>query len=179
MNIFALHIDPAIAAQLHCDKHVIKMITETTQILSTNFSILGLAPAIETHSKNTLYKPYNPNHRCVKWARDTTGNLYWTAELLRALILEYEYRYGPDYSKFVKARQLTPYFQIYSKQLFFADDPESRNRTPFVMAMPEQYQQADPVLAYQAYYREEKARFAVWTKRPIPDFMFTKPGNVL
>lgn len=35
MNIFMLHDDPKLAAQYHCDKHVIKMATEYSQILCT------------------------------------------------------------------------------------------------------------------------------------------------
>ena len=35
MNIFFLDKDPKIAAQLQCDKHVVKMILETAQMLST------------------------------------------------------------------------------------------------------------------------------------------------
>ena len=33
MNIFFLHILPQVCAQMHIDKHVIKMILETTQLL--------------------------------------------------------------------------------------------------------------------------------------------------
>ena len=33
MNIFFLHRDPRIAARYHCDKHVIKMIIESAQML--------------------------------------------------------------------------------------------------------------------------------------------------
>ena len=35
MNIFCLHEDPKIAAQMSCDKHVVKMILESAQLLST------------------------------------------------------------------------------------------------------------------------------------------------
>ena len=35
MNIFFLDKDPKIAAQMQCDKHVVKMILETAQMLST------------------------------------------------------------------------------------------------------------------------------------------------
>ena len=35
MNIFYLDRDPVVAAQLMCDKHVVKMILESAQILST------------------------------------------------------------------------------------------------------------------------------------------------
>ena len=35
MNIFILHKDPIKAAQDQCDKHVVKMIVESAQMLST------------------------------------------------------------------------------------------------------------------------------------------------
>ena len=35
MNIFILDNDPVIAAQMQCDKHVVKMIVESAQMLST------------------------------------------------------------------------------------------------------------------------------------------------
>ena len=35
MNIFFLHKDPSRAAKAQCDKHVVKMILETAQMLST------------------------------------------------------------------------------------------------------------------------------------------------
>lgn len=40
MNIFYLDRDPALAARYHCDKHVIKMILETGQLLSTAHRLL-------------------------------------------------------------------------------------------------------------------------------------------
>ena len=35
MNIFVLDTNPITAAQMQCDKHVVKMVLETAQILST------------------------------------------------------------------------------------------------------------------------------------------------
>ena len=40
MNIFVLDKDPHIAAQMHCDKHVPKMIVESAQMLSTAHRLL-------------------------------------------------------------------------------------------------------------------------------------------
>ena len=40
MNIFYLHSDPALAAEMHCDKHVVKMILEYAQMLSTAHRVL-------------------------------------------------------------------------------------------------------------------------------------------
>ena len=35
MNIFAINENPIVAAQEQCDKHVVKMIVESAQMLST------------------------------------------------------------------------------------------------------------------------------------------------
>ena len=40
MNLFILHNDPVIAAQMQCDKHVVKMIIESAQMLSTAHRVL-------------------------------------------------------------------------------------------------------------------------------------------
>ena len=40
MNIFILDTDPIVAAQLQCDKHVVKMIVESAQMLSTAHRML-------------------------------------------------------------------------------------------------------------------------------------------
>ena len=57
MNIFHLHKDPKICAEYHCDKHVVKMILETAQMLSTaiNEHSMGIA-------QDRLYKPAYPKH---------------------------------------------------------------------------------------------------------------------
>ena len=39
MNIFYLHEVPEIAAKMHCDKHVVKMVLESGQMLSTCFRL--------------------------------------------------------------------------------------------------------------------------------------------
>ena len=40
MNIFYLHKDPEVSAKMHCDKHVVKMIIEYAQMLSTAHRML-------------------------------------------------------------------------------------------------------------------------------------------
>ena len=40
MNIFVLNKDPVLAAQEQCDKHVVKMIVESAQMLSTAHRML-------------------------------------------------------------------------------------------------------------------------------------------
>jgi len=40
MNLFILHEDPVIAAQMQCDKHIPKMVVESGQMLSTAHRVL-------------------------------------------------------------------------------------------------------------------------------------------
>ena len=40
MNIFALHTDPQTCAEMHCDKHVVKMILEHAQLMCTAHRVL-------------------------------------------------------------------------------------------------------------------------------------------
>ena len=71
MNIFFVHKDPVIAAQSLCDKHVVKMVLETAQILCT---------AIHNSSNGDIKPPYRPthkNHPCVKWAGLSGANFDW------------------------------------------------------------------------------------------------------
>ena len=52
MNIFYLHNDPTECAKLHTDKHVVKMILESAQMLSTAHHISFL------YSKNLTEKDF-------------------------------------------------------------------------------------------------------------------------
>lgn len=66
MNIFVLDYNPKLAAQYHCDKHVVKMILESTQIVCSVANELG----IETPYETTHY-----NHPCTVWARESRNVL--------------------------------------------------------------------------------------------------------
>ena len=61
MNIFALDIDVQKAAEYHCDKHVVKMILESAQMISTVFD------KYDEHQSYML-KPCFQNHPCTLWA---------------------------------------------------------------------------------------------------------------
>lgn len=155
MNIFALDTDPRIAAQMHADKHVVKMITETAQILSTAAHVLDIAEPYQ------LYKPTHAHHPCVLWAAKSSGNYGWLVALLGALLKEYDHRYGKP-GKFVHARALLPVFET------LASFVPAGERTPFALAMPEDCQGIDPVNSYRRYYMEHKAHLHSWTNRSTP-----------
>ena len=63
MNIFYLHPDPETCAQYHCDKHVVKMILEYSQMLSTAHHECDGVPGF------LCYKPTHKNHPCAVWVR--------------------------------------------------------------------------------------------------------------
>lgn len=151
MNIFFLDKDPVKAAQYHCNKHVVKMIVETLQILSAVHHRYG------THVTG-MYKPTHAHHPCTIWAGDSTLHYKWTVQLLLALLYEYTHRYG----KIHKGFAMYPLFVKPPRSM-----PTLTWQTP-AKAMPEHLRKTTVVNAYRRYYIEHKAHFAVWTNRPIP-----------
>ena len=64
MNIFYLSRDPHEAARLQCDRHVVKMILETAQMLCTAHRYLD---GDERADKLGMYKTAHLNHPSTKW----------------------------------------------------------------------------------------------------------------
>jgi hypothetical protein len=149
MNIFALDKDPLIAAQMMCDKHVVKMILEGCQMLSTVHSLDTVQD-----NKITLYKPCFHNHPCTIWARASKSNYYWLANHTFELTNEYSSRY---YGKIHKSTDMAYWFTKNAPS-----NLPNTICTDFAQAMPEQYKNVDGVTAYRAYYLGEKAKFAKW-----------------
>ena len=145
MNIFVLEDDPIKSAQSQCDKHVVKMILETAQMLCTVAHRQGFdAPYRATHK----------NHPCTIWTRQSKQNWDWLVKHGLALCEEYTERYG----KVHKSQQHIEWCQSLSIRL-----PDT-GLTPFAQAMPPQYKNKCPVTAYRAYYKGEKSGFATWKR---------------
>ena len=83
MNIFVLNQDPKVSAELMCDKHVVKMILESAQMLCSPFPN-GDAPYKRTHF----------NHPCSKWIRESANNYEWLLSHAYGLVDEYFDRYS-------------------------------------------------------------------------------------
>jgi hypothetical protein len=159
MNIFVLSLDPREAAEYHCDKHVVKMILETAQLLYCSHWMLdpdGLPP--------TAYKKTHPNHPCSIWIRESVENYRWLSDLGLALCNEYTYRYG-------KRHKTQDHLEWLSDN--FPPLPMVE-RTQFRMAMPNEFKCEDPILAYHTYYLIAKERMLIFTKRPPPPFVEKK-----
>ena len=157
MNIFVLNNDPAIAARDMCDKHVVKMIVEGCQMLSTNHRLSG-SPTVYTVPMN-LYKQAFANHPCTVWARQTKENYMWLADHTLELCHEYTRRYNRVHS----CEDMSVWFSKY----YPLRTPDG-DLTSFAQAMPDQYRNEDAVVAYRKYYLGEKARFAKWKNGIVP-----------
>lgn len=150
MNIFALDLDASEAAKAHCDKHTVKMVLETAQMLSTTLNGYGV-----------MGTPYNPTHRfhpATVWVGKTRGNYQWTLKLFDGLLREYTDRYG----KIHACQRYLNYFMMHTNCI--PDGP----LLEFPQCMPDQYKDADPVLAYRKYYKGEKSSFAKWRNGNVP-----------
>lgn len=155
MNIFVLHNSPVISARMACDKHVVKMILETAQMLCTVADRYG-------YKDPCLYKPVHQKHPCTLWAGETAANWAWLCKHGIALSKEYTFRYGKKHKSESVVRT------IYRKRLGPTGIIWLTKSTPFAQAMPDEYKDKDAVKAYRAYYHGEKSRFATWTKRNPP-----------
>jgi hypothetical protein len=156
MNIFYLDSNARLAAQYHNDKHVVKMILETAQLLSTAHHILDGDKAIAS-----IYKSTHKNHPSAVWARQSNSNYNWLYNLFCELCNEYTHRYGKVHLTDTKLRSVL-------KQL-----PVNINSGTFTQptqAMPDEYKNVDAVTAYRAYYRSSKAHLAAWTKQSTPSW---------
>jgi len=157
MNIFFLDYDPVLAAQYQCNRHVIKMVLESTQLLCSAHHVLGINP----HIKLPLYKLTHKNHPCAKWVRDCDVNYYWLSTHAIALCQEYTHRYNKTHKCEPLIWQLHLNLPLMMSRLSISNPPQ---------CMPDEYKQVDVVAAYRNYYIGEKAYFAKWTKRQPPEW---------
>jgi hypothetical protein len=155
MNIFVLDTDIKLAAQAHVDKHCVKMILETTQLLN-NGMIAGVA------DYDPVYKQTHKNHPCSIWVSESVDNFEWLTELGLALCDEYTFRY----SKIHKCQSI---IQGFSRDIGKLTLPKI-GLTPYKLCMPDQYKVDDPVESYRNYYRGDKAYIAKWSKRSQPSW---------
>lgn len=161
MNIFFLSALPDECAAFHCDKHVVKMILETAQILcSVHHKLM-----VTTESDPIPYRKTHVNHPCVIWAAESLQNYLWLVQLGRELAKEYSFRYSEE-GKASKTHKSAAVIEWAARVL---PPLPSIGLTPPRQAMPDQYKvKDDPVAAYRAYYLGEKTRMLKYKRRQPP-----------
>ena len=154
MNIFFLSWIPSICALYHCDKHVVKMILESCQLLcSVHYMTMS--------QYKPIYKLTHKNHPSSIWCRESLKNYNWLVEMSLELCKEYTYRYG----KIHKCKQ---YIEELKINLPPIDDI---GLTPPKLAMPDIYKDKNAVIAYRQYYYFDKNYLHNWKKRQTPKFI--------
>lgn len=138
MNIFMLDANPRIAATYHCDKHVVKMILESAQLLCA-------AHHLNNTPTDIPYKLTHKGHPCTKWVSSSLSNYLFTLELAKGLLLEYTKRYG----KVHKCTDVIKWAEVVIPK-FTTEEPT----TP-AQAMPDEYKQQNHVEAYRRYYKHK------------------------
>jgi hypothetical protein len=174
VNIFALDSNPERAARMHCDRHVVKMVLETAQLLSTTCHARNVSLASQLTALGLCYRPTHWHHPCTLWVMHSQGNLAWLERLGLALCKEYTYRYGKVHASEKVIRALVEAETGAEGKSYHC---LLRRRTPFVQVLPLPYIGDDPVTAYRHYYIAEKAPICRWTRRQAPSG-FTAGGQV-
>jgi len=160
MNIFILHLQAVIAAIMYCDKHVPKMCVELLQQMGSAVIRHGATPEqMPLTKKGTPLKGGYHRHPCTVWCGDSRANFEWASRHAIALCEEYTRRFGKTHFCEKGIRHLAEMSHMI---------PEG-GLTPFALAMPDEYRDDDPVVAYRRYYHSKQ--FAKWEKgTPAPDW---------
>ena len=154
MNIFFLDFDTKKCAEYHCDKHVVKMILETAQLLC---GVHHLTPQV---TPQVPYKLSHKNHPCAIWTRESLSNYLYLCDLGLELCKEYTYRYGKRH----KSQDVIEWCLCNKPMIVdlgFTTPP---------MAMPDEYKVMYVVQSYRNYYMGAKKSFAVWKNREVPEW---------
>jgi len=140
MNIFYLDECPDKAARLQYNKHVVKMILESAQMLCAAHHVLG-------NPEDVPYKLAHKNHPSTIWVRENSLHYDWLYEHFVALQGEYYKRYNKTHLSFTKCYEP------------LMNHPQNIPHEPFEQppqCMPDEYKDKCSVQAYWNYYIGEK-----------------------
>ena len=177
MNIFYVDEDPMDAAQALVDKHVVKMILESAQLLSTAHRVLD-GQEIEGKSAtgrkarrwilpdardDVMYAATHINHPSAVWCRTSVRNYDWLVDHFYALMREYNHRYNKSH-------------KCYGELSYMLQSPPHNLKawewTEMPSCMAEEYIiSKDPLTNYRNYYRIGKSNLHKWTNRQPPEWI--------
>ena len=184
MNIFYLDHDTQICAEMHNNKHCVKMILEYAQLLSTAHRVLdgveiiekkyvlGSLPArwrkckvwkLNDDRDSILYKATHMNHPSAVWVRKTHQNYIWLSQLLHALCKEYTYRYGKIHK--VERDGLLEELYEWPIKIPIGEFTEPTPAMPDDVKVP-----GNSLASYHNYYNKNKTHLADWKNRPVPQW---------
>ena len=165
---------------MQCNAHVVKMILESAQMLSTAHRLLDgymdRRPSTTGKSiskywslpdvrESTLYKAVHMQHPCTVWTMQSNNNYDWHWLHFDALCKEYTHRYG-------KVHKTDENLRLVLQQKPSNIPVGILRHLPLAMGIaPECINYSDPVGSYRKFYQTKQARFKMaWTKREIPEW---------
>ena len=147
MNIFYLDSDPEIAASYVYDKHKVKMILESAQMLCTAHHLLD-----PCNSDDIPYKVVHKNHPSTIWVRESSPHYLWLYQHMLALGEEYTRRYGRTHLTITKCKDVLARYPGGIFNVGFSEPPQ---------CMPDEYKvEGDSIQAYWNYYIGDKWKVA-------------------
>ena len=186
MNIFYISNNPVEAAEWMVDRHVVKMILESAQLLSTAHRLLDGREIqlevqveqedgkIKTRKKKwwllndsreqIIYSATHINHPSAVWARSSVENYNWLVDHFFALMQEYNYRYEKTHKCYgeISATLASPPKNLQEYDM---------TTMPSCMAL-EYIVGSDPIENYRNYYKMGKTHLHKWKKRNPPEWIY-------
>ena len=132
---------------MQCDKHVVKMILETAQLLSTAHWELG---------STAPYKVTHKNHPSAVWCRANKKHYVWLWAHFRALSQEYTKRYGKVHLTWERCSEELREPPRGIPDIDWTDPPQ---------CMPDNCKHKSTVIAYRKYYTQKAKE---WAERGMP-----------
>lgn len=193
MNIFVLDKDPRVAARDQCDKHIVKMVLEYAQMLSSAHRVCdGKKVFIQDvlgkkHSVNLLegeevemifyedtqkWKPSITKRKCYAVAHKNHPCTIWARfskenyQWLFDIFDESCKEYTRRYHKTHKCERFKEFLSTPPQKLLYKKRFLSRP----ALAMPDQFKTDSVIESYRRLYIESKSRFAKWNFSPTPEW---------
>ena len=160
MNIFYLDKCPDKAARLQYNKHVVKMILESAQMLCTAHHVYGNL----YQKENVPYKQAHLNHPSTIWTRASVQHYMWLYNHMLALGDEYTKRYGKTHLTITKCAEFLNVPPVHIQGDEFTQPPQ---------AMPDIFKRDCAIHAYWLYYVHDKKNIA-HNKERLYDSKFIK-----
>lgn len=156
MNIFILDSNLKKNAEYYCDKHLVKMILESAQLMCTVAQIKG---------EQAPYKPTHINHPCTKWLMESGANWDLLFDLVTELNDEYKIRFNHDNnhkSYDVIISLIKPHYNNNDFIGMFNSVTDQVRRTNAI----------DTINYYRKYYKFKMNEIKMkWTKRNKPEWL--------
>ena len=176
MNIFYLDPDAQTCAEMHISKHVVKMIIEYAQLMSTAHRIIDGEEytdltangrrikrwRLNDEREQQLMKASHINHPSAVWCRANLTNYNWLYRMWYHLCNEYTYRYGKTHA----CARLKDVLRFPPTKIklgeFFPPTPAMPPEVKVLAENPHPGRKYDSLKSYHNYYINNKKHFASW-----------------